>query len=81
MANETQRAHVLQIANTRFATKQFDPTRHIPAQDWQTILEVGRLAPSSFGYEPWRFVCSRIPSSKKRSSPLLGSTQQPGRRR
>ena len=44
MANDAQRKHVLQIASTRFATKQFDPDRHIPAADWQTILEVGRLA-------------------------------------
>ena len=70
MANETQRAHVLQIANTRFATKKFDPTRHIPAQDWQTILEVGRLAPSSFGYEPWRFVLLKDPQLKEAIKPF-----------
>ena len=70
MANETQRAHVLQIANTRFATKQFDPTRYIPAQDWQTILEVGRLAPSSFGYEPWRFVLLKDPQLKEAIKPF-----------
>lgn len=70
MANETQRAHVLQIANTRFATKQFDLTRHIPAQDWQTILEVGRLAPSSFGYEPWRFVLLKDPQLKEAIKPF-----------
>lgn len=25
-------------------------------QDWATILEAARLSPSSFGYEPWKFL-------------------------
>lgn len=39
----------------RFATKEFDG-REIPDRDFEAILEAGRLSPSSFGYEPWRFV-------------------------
>lgn len=39
----------------RFATKEFNG-KEIPAQDFETILEAGRLSPSSFGYEPWKFV-------------------------
>ncbi|QLL70948.1 NAD(P)H-dependent oxidoreductase [Lactobacillus sp. 3B(2020)] len=50
------RQHVLAIANQRFATKKFDPSKHIDDEDWQAILQVGRLAPSSYGYEPWRFI-------------------------
>lgn len=39
----------------RFATKEFDG-REIPKKDFEDILEIGRLSPSSFGYEPWKFV-------------------------
>ena len=47
---------VLQAFNFRHACKTFDPARKIPDADFQFILEAGRLSPSSFGYEPWRFV-------------------------
>jgi nitroreductase len=40
----------------RHACKEFDPGKKIPADDFNFILETGRLSPSSFGYEPWRFV-------------------------
>lgn len=40
----------------RHACKQFDPERVIPAEDFDAILEAGRLSPSSFGFEPWRFL-------------------------
>ena len=44
---------LIEVANRRYATKKFDPDRKIDDDDWRTILEVGRLSPSSFGYEPW----------------------------
>jgi nitroreductase len=40
----------------RHACKAFDPTRKIPEADFRFILEVGRLSPSSFGFEPWHFL-------------------------
>ncbi|MBD3920630.1 NAD(P)H-dependent oxidoreductase [Paenibacillus sp. PR3] len=40
----------------RHATKIFDPARKISDEDFDFILEAGRLSPSSFGFEPWRFV-------------------------
>lgn len=40
----------------RHATKEFDPDKKIPAEDFQFILEVGRLSPSSVGFEPWKFL-------------------------
>ncbi|WP_342425568.1 NAD(P)H-dependent oxidoreductase [Paenibacillus sp. FSL L8-0502] len=40
----------------RHATKEFDPNRIIPEEDFQFILETGRLSPSSVGFEPWQFV-------------------------
>lgn len=47
---------VLKAFQYRHACKTFDPNRHIPEADFRYILECGRLSPSSFGFEPWRFV-------------------------
>jgi len=40
----------------RHATKEFDATKKITDDDFNTILEYGVLSPSSFGFEPWKFV-------------------------
>ena len=42
--------------NWRYATKKFDPTKKISKSDLQELLESLRLAPSSFGLEPWKFI-------------------------
>jgi len=47
---------VEQALKFRHACKKFDPTRKVSADDLQTILECGRISPSSFGMEPWKFV-------------------------
>nr|WP_306813005.1 NAD(P)H-dependent oxidoreductase [Paenibacillus soyae] len=40
----------------RHATKEFDANREISKDDFEFILETGRLSPSSFGFEPWKFL-------------------------
>lgn len=40
----------------RYACKVFDITKEIGEDEFNSILEMGRLSPSSFGFEPWRFV-------------------------
>jgi nitroreductase len=47
---------LLDAFNFRHACKTFDPGRTIPDDDFRMILECGRLSPSSFGFEPWRFL-------------------------
>ena len=42
--------------NFRHACKAFDPEVKISHEDFHTILEAGRLSPSSFGFEPWEFL-------------------------
>lgn len=46
----------LQAMQSRFACKIFDKTKKIPNDEFQAILESGRLAPSSFGLEPTRMI-------------------------
>lgn len=39
----------------RYATKKFDPTRKISDTHWKTLEEAVTLAPSSYGFQPWKF--------------------------
>ncbi|MBI4433402.1 NAD(P)H-dependent oxidoreductase [Candidatus Uhrbacteria bacterium] len=47
---------ILAALQWRYAVKIFDPTRRVASEDLHTILESGRLAPSSYGVEPWKFL-------------------------
>lgn len=47
---------ILQALNWRYAVKVFDPSKKVSDDDLHTILESGRLAPSSVGLEPWKFI-------------------------
>lgn len=49
------REEVIDIFNFRFATKEFNG-EIIPDADMEMIAEAGRLSPSSFGLEPWKFM-------------------------
>lgn len=46
----------------RYATKKFDPTRKISPEVWAVLEESLRLAPSSFGLQPWRFIVVNNPA-------------------
>ena len=46
----------LEAMQFRHATKEFDVTKKISDEDFNQILEYGVLSPSSFGFEPWKFV-------------------------
>ncbi|MCE5960470.1 NAD(P)H-dependent oxidoreductase [Pediococcus pentosaceus] len=57
MTDQTElRKEILYVQKHRFATKSFNPTKKIAEEDWMTIMEAARLSPSSFGYEPWKFL-------------------------
>lgn len=47
---------LMKALSWRYATQAFDPERKLPEDTLRTILESGRLAPSSFGVEPWKFI-------------------------
>ncbi|WP_058484923.1 NAD(P)H-dependent oxidoreductase [Defluviitalea phaphyphila] len=51
-----KKIELLKAYNFRFACKEFDPKKKISDEDFEFILETGRLSPSSFGWEPWKFV-------------------------
>ncbi|NBV86079.1 MAG: NAD(P)H-dependent oxidoreductase [Verrucomicrobia bacterium] len=45
----------------RYATKKFDSSRKIPAEQWKALEASMVLAPSSFGLQPWRFIVVESP--------------------
>ncbi|MCR4299596.1 MAG: NAD(P)H-dependent oxidoreductase [Gallionella sp.] len=57
---------ILAAFKFRHACKQFDPEKKISDQDFNFILETGRLSPSSFGFEPWRFLVIQNPALREK---------------
>ncbi len=47
---------ILKAYNFRHACKVFDAQKKISDEEFATLLEVARLSPSSFGFEPWKFL-------------------------
>lgn len=49
----------------RHACKVFDSEKQIPAEEFESLLDVARKSPSSFGMEPWRMIVIRKPNLRK----------------
>jgi nitroreductase len=60
---------LLEQLNWRYATKQFDLTRKISAQDWATLEEALLLTPSSGGLQPWKFIVVTDPAVRAKLTP------------
>lgn len=56
--------------NWRYACKKFDPTKKIREADWNILAETLRLAASSYGLQPWRFLVIQDPALRKQLLPL-----------
>ncbi len=56
---------VLSAFKNRKSCRHYDAARKISAEDFQFILELGRLSPSSVGSEPWRFVVVQNPEIRQ----------------
>jgi nitroreductase len=52
--------------NWRYTTKKFDPAKKISESEFESLLEALRLAPSSYGLQPWKFVVVRDVSLRNR---------------
>lgn len=48
--------HILAAMRWRYAVKEFDSTKPLAPEHAATIVEAARLAPSSLGIEPWKFL-------------------------
>lgn len=54
-----------QILNWRYAVKKFDSSRKLPAEKWESLAEVLRLTPSSYGLQTWKFLIVQNPELRK----------------
>ncbi|CAM3581040.1 NAD(P)H-dependent oxidoreductase [Paenibacillus lupini] len=71
MSTEIRKKELMSTFNFRHATKEFDPTKKIPEEDFKFILEAGRLSPSSGGNEPWKFLIIQSADFRKELAPLV----------
>lgn len=56
---------LLEQLNWRYATKQFDASRKIPAEQWAALEGALHLSPSSFGMQQWAFVVVEDPALRE----------------
>ncbi|UMY65122.1 MULTISPECIES: NAD(P)H-dependent oxidoreductase [unclassified Flavobacterium] len=61
--------------NWRYATKKYDPTRKITGQQLDTIIEAARLAPSSYGLQPYRVLAIGNQELKDKIVPIAWNQQ------
>jgi nitroreductase len=62
--NFLEPAALIESLNWRYATKQFDPARKIPAPIWEALEDALVLTPSSYGLQPWHFFVVTDPALK-----------------
>lgn len=62
-------ADLLAAQRWRYATKSFDPSRRIPADQWQALEDTLVLTPSSYGLQPWRFLVVDDPALRRQLRP------------
>jgi nitroreductase len=48
-------AALIESLNWRYATKQFDPSKKIPAPVWSALEDALVLTPSAYGLQPWHY--------------------------
>ncbi|MGS2740476.1 NAD(P)H-dependent oxidoreductase [Sinomicrobium sp. M5D2P17] len=56
---------IIESLNWRYATKKFDPSRKVSAEDLSTLKEVIRLSASSYGMQPYEVFVIEDPEIRK----------------
>ncbi|NOU60159.1 NAD(P)H-dependent oxidoreductase [Marinifilum sp. JC070] len=74
---QAKKEEILKAHAYRRAIKEFEPEQKIKDEDFEFILEVGRRSPSSFGWEPWKFVVVQNSDLREKlSEPSWGAQKQ-----
>jgi nitroreductase len=74
---QNRKEEILKAHAYRRAIKVFKEDQKISDEDFNFILEVGRQSPSSFGWEPWKFLVIQNPELRKKlSEPCWGAQRQ-----
>lgn len=62
---------LLNISKTRYTTKAYDPSKKIPQEQFERLLEILRLTPSSINIQPWHFFIADNDAAKERIAKAL----------
>lgn len=68
---------LLKSLEWRYAVKKFDPVRKVPEATWKTLEEAARLAPSSYGLQPYRMLVITDASAKAKLPEITWNQPQP----
>ncbi len=68
--------NILKAFNERHACKLFDINKKIPKEDFDFLIEIGRLSPSSFGMEHWKFLIIMSQDLKEKLKPACWNQVQ-----
>jgi len=75
-ATRTSPAELQERLRWRYATKHFDPAARIDPATWKALEESLRLAPSSYGLQPWHFVVVTDSATKEKLRPASWNQPQ-----
>ncbi len=56
--------NIIDALNWRYAVQIFDQNKKLTDEQLNMILDAGRLAPSSFGLQPWKFIVVKNPETR-----------------
>lgn len=76
MAGVVADADVVAALKWRYACKQFDATKKIPAETWAALEASLVLTPSSFGLQPWKFFVVETPALREQLVPHAWGQRQ-----
>ncbi|MEG6546843.1 oxygen-insensitive NAD(P)H nitroreductase [Acinetobacter bereziniae] len=62
---------LLTVAKTRYTTKAYDVTKKIPQEQFERLVEILRLTPSSINIQPWHFFIADHDEAKQRIAKAL----------
>ena len=62
---------LLKVSKTRYTTKAYDPSKKIPKEQFEKLLHILRLAPSSINIQPWHFFIAEDDQAKQRIAKAL----------
>lgn len=61
---------LLETFHRRASTRNYDPNQKISREEFEAVLECGRLSPSSISSEPWRFLVIQNPTLRQQLKPV-----------
>jgi nitroreductase len=77
MSTITSNENLLAQLNWRYATKSFDPAKKISARDWAALEQALILTPTSYGFQPYRFLVITDQATKEKLVEHSWNQKQP----